>query len=447
MALLDRRQFIAAASASSLAALLGGPVAFAGSGAVRTGTRAGTPLRILILGGTGFLGPHTIDAAKARGHSVTIFNRGRREKFVGARDGVEKLYGNRDPDKSAGVKFVDGKEVDDETTPKGLAELEGKTFDAVIDNSGYYPRHVKASAALLAPRVKQYVFISTLSVYASNERPGEDEAAPLGTIADPTIESMGAQSENYGPLKALCEQAAEAAMPGRVTNVRPGYIVGPLDTTDRFTYWPVRIDRGGEFICPGSAKDQVMFIDVRDLAEWLITLVENKTMGVMNATGPATKFTNGDLVAACQKVASKPGTPVWIPYDALTHLGCPPGMLPIMLPSEGELAGFHTRSVAKAVAAGLKFRPAEQTCKDLIEWWPKAVELRAKVGKEQIEQAEKEGRPAPRLPDPSRLRAGLPAEREAEILAEWKKMPTGGGAGGGAGGGGEPAKEEPKKGS
>ncbi len=430
-----------AASASSLAAIVGGPAALAGAGAGLNRVRpVGAPLKILILGGTGFLGPHTIDAAKARGHSVTIFNRGRREKFVGARDGIEKVYGNRNPDKYAGVKFVDGKEVDDETTPKGLAELQGKTFDAVIDNSGYYPRHVRASATLLAPHVKQYVFISTLSVYESNARPGEDEKAPLGTISDPTVESMGAQSENYGPLKALCEQAAEAAMPGRVSNVRPGYIVGPLDTTDRFTYWPVRIDRGGEFICPGAASDQVMFIDVRDLAEWLITLVENKTVGVMNATGPEKKYTNGELVAACQKVSGKPGTPVWIPYDALTQLGCQPGMLPIMLPSTGELAGFHTRSVAKAVAAGLKFRSAEQTCKDLIEWWPKAVELRTKVNKEQIEQAEKEGRPAPRMPDPSRLRAGLPPEREAEILAEWRKMPAGGGGGGGDGGKVEPAK-------
>src|SRR4051812_19409719 len=199
-------------------------------------------LRLLILGGTGFIGPWMAELAVSRGHHVTLFNRGQRERHGGATDGTEKLYGNRDPKLHALSKVVDGKEVDDETSPKGLVELEGKKWDAVIDNSGYVPRIVKASAELLAPNVGQYLFISTLSVYADNSRPGLDETNKLATLDDPTSENL---QQDYGALKALCEQPAERALPGRVTIVRPGYIVGPRDLTDRFTYWPIRTSRGG----------------------------------------------------------------------------------------------------------------------------------------------------------------------------------------------------------
>lgn len=432
-----RREFLvgagALASGSVLAALAGGARIAQAAGLALKAAGPAKPLNILILGGTGFIGPHTIDVAKARGHSVTLFNRGRREKLVGARDGVEKLYGNRDPDKHAGAKVVDGKEVDDETTPKGLEELKGRTFDAVIDNSGFFPRHVKASAALLAPNVGQYVFVSTVSVYKSNTTPNADETDEIGTIEDPTVETMGAQSENYGPLKALCEKAVEEALPGRATIVRPGYIVGPGDTSDRFTYWPVRASRGGEILCPGERTDPVQFIDARDLAAWLVLLVERRTFGVMNATGPASRYTAGELLDACVAAAGKMEPPApaltqtWVPYDALAELGCQPGVLPIILPSSGELAGFHSRSIKRALDAGLTFRSPEQTCRDLLAWWPEAVALRTRVGKEQAEQAEKEGRPIPKLPDPARLRAGISPEREAEILSAWKKSPKSGG--------------------
>ena len=194
---------------------------------------AGTPKRILILGGTGFLGPATIEAALARGHRVTLFNRGKTRPDLFP--GVARLQGDRDPKKG-----------------EGLQALATGTWDAVIDNSGYYPRIVGASATLLAPRVKQYVYISSISAYREPNPVNGTEEAPLATMPDPTLESMGKQFEYYGALKALCEQAAEKALPGRATVVRPGYIVGPDDPTGRFTYWPVRFSRGGEVAVPGA---------------------------------------------------------------------------------------------------------------------------------------------------------------------------------------------------
>jgi 2'-hydroxyisoflavone reductase len=383
--------------------------------------KAAATLSILILGGTGFLGPAVIDAAQARGHKVTIFNRGRREKYVGTRDNIEKLYGNRDPEKHADEEKNEG--------PKGLEELKGKKFDAVVDTSGYVPRIVKASAELLAPNVGQYLFISTLSVYATNDAKNADESDPVGVMTDPTVESMGASSENYGPLKALCEQAAEAAMPGRVTNLRPGYIVGPGDPTDRFTYWPVRVSRGGEVLVPGTPDDAVQIIDVRDLAEFAVHCLETKAVGVMNACGPKDTLTNGHVLAACvsassgvrkEKRAAEP-TLTYVPYAWLAQNDVPLGTLPILLPPDGETAGFHTRANAKAVKAGLKFRTVDDTCAALIAWWPKAVELRTKVLKQQTEDNAKAGKPAPRMPaEPDALRAGIPQSAETEILTKWK---------------------------
>lgn len=420
-----RRGFVQTVAGAAVVATVAGSSIASLSTSVDDAPKAGPAsksLKILILGGTGFLGPAVVESAKARGHTLTLFNRGRTEKRIGMIDGVEKLYGNRDPK----LHSVDG----DDTSPLGLAQIEekikaGQTWDAVVDTSGYFPRIVKASAELLSKAASQYVFISTISVYASNDKPNSDETAPTGNIADPTVESMGAQSENYGPLKALCEKAAEAAMPGKTLNIRPGFIVGPGDPTDRFTYWPVRVAKGGEVLSPSSENDPVQFIDVRDLAEWIVHCIENRTVGTMNATGPHSGNTNpytiGKLLAACKATSKSDATFTWIPLDFIEKQGIVPGAdFPIWVPAEGQTSGFHRVNIDRAVKSGLTFRSAEVTCRDTLAWWPKEVERRDRVGKQMADDAAKAGRPAPKLPNPANLRAGLPAERESAALAAWK---------------------------
>jgi 2'-hydroxyisoflavone reductase len=352
-----RRGFLKSSLAASAAFAAAGGLSPALAGNYRPRREA---KRILILGGTAFVGPALIEAAKAKGHSVTIFNRGRTEKRLQTHvDGVERLYGNRDPEKHS--------DDNDPESPKGLTQLEGKDWDAVIDTSGYFPRIVKASAELLAPKVKQYLFISTLSVYADNKEANQDESAPLGTMADPTVENMGRNFENYGPLKALCEKAAEDAMPGRVANVRPGFIVGRGDPTNRWTYWPLRISQGGEVVVPGEPRDPMMLIDVRDLAEWCIHLVETNTNGAFNATGPQQPITMADMVEACKQGTKSEAKFTWIENGFLEKL--PEQLNYPTYVNPKEAPGFHTRKVDRAAAAGLKFRPVSDTAADALAWW------------------------------------------------------------------------------
>src|SRR5262245_7950792 len=335
-----RREFVATMALASL----GLACKTKSDGEAGGAPEAAAKKRILILGGTGFLGPKTVEAALARGHDVTIFNRGKREKTLPfPYKNVEHLYGNRDPLLPADdERGPDGKLLRPDATPKGLEQLQGKSWDAVIDNSGYYPRMVKASAELLAPNAKQYIFISTISAYASNKTVGADETAPLATIADPTVETMGANFENYGALKALCEKAAEAAFPGHAAIVRPGYIVGPGDPTDRFTYWPVRLARGGEVLAPGTPDDPVEWIDVRDLAGWLVKLVEDGTSGTFNAIGPDKPARWGDVLGACVAASNSDASLTWIPTDWLDKNGQGgEDGFPIWVPPTGKFAGFH----------------------------------------------------------------------------------------------------------
>src|SRR5580658_3335758 len=287
-----RRAFIVG-SAAALGAAAARPAISYGYDAP---AKPATSLRILILGGTGFLGPACTESALARGHKLTQFNSGRTEELRHAAGrpsavpaGVEQLYGNRDPNKTAADRKNEGKPgaPPDPASPKGLSELVGKKWDAVIDTSGYFPRMVKASAELLAPNIKQYLFISTISVYKDLSKPNFDETAPLNTLADPTTEEMGQDFGNYGGGKALCEKAAEQAMPGRVTNLRPGFMVGPRDTSGRYLYWPVRAAMGGVMIVPGDPIDPIQLIDVRDVADWIVHCLEQKIVGVYNVTGPA----------------------------------------------------------------------------------------------------------------------------------------------------------------
>jgi 2'-hydroxyisoflavone reductase len=379
--------------------------------------------KILILGGTGFIGPRTIEAALARGHEVTIFNRGKREKLLPLAFEVEHLYGNRDPQLPADDdRGPDGKLLHPYSSPKGLEQLVGRTWDVVIDNSGFFPRMVKASADLLASqKVGHYIFISSISAHdeASIPPDGATEDVKLATLADPTVETMGKEFENYGGLKVLCEKAVEAAFPGRATIVRPGFIVGPGDPTDRFTYWPVRISRGGEVLAPGTPADPLQWIDVRDLAPWLVTLAEKSTVGAFNAVGPTPPARWGEVLQTCVDQAGKRAELVWVPADWLEKNSKPEDAFPIWIAPTGKYAGFHRWNNARALSAGLTLRPLADTVTALLAWYPTEIERRVKVTKELAETMKASGRPPP--PDPNVLRAGPSPEREKQLLAQWKK--------------------------
>ncbi len=335
------------------------------------------PLSILILGGTAFLGPAIVEEALRRGHSVTLFNRGKTNADLFPE--VEKIRGDRDPEKGEGL---DGLKTD-------------MTWDVCIDNSGYIPRHVRASAELLAPRVGQYVFVSSVSVYPDDGTKNVTEDMPVATIEDETVEKVDAIT--YGPLKALCEQAAEAALPGRALNVRPGLIVGPRDRTDRFTYWPVRVRRGGEMLCPNSPQDLLQVIDVRDLGNWMLDMCEQNVAGVYNLVGPEGRMNFGELLGTCKEVSGSDAEFTWVSADFIEQNEIAPwAELPCWLPSDGEYAGWGTTSNAKALAAGLSFRPLADTVRDTLDWFDTLPEERR-----------------------AKMRSGIAAEREAELLAKW----------------------------
>jgi 2'-hydroxyisoflavone reductase len=362
-----RRQFIGATLAGSLIAALGLPA-----------RAARAPMKLLILGGTGFLGPHIVEAAVARGHAMTLFNRGKTNP--GLFPDLEKLHGDRKDDMSA---------------------LQGRTWDAVIDTSGYVPADVERAAETLGKNVSHYVFISTTSVYAVLDRPGLDETAPVGKVADPNTTEV--TNETYGPLKALCEQAAEAAFPGRATSIRPGLLVGPGDPTDRFTYWPARLARGGEVLAPNSGHDPTQFIDARDLAAFVVTAIEDAAFGIYNADSQAGALTMGGVLEACRKHAPEGTTLTWAPTGFLEkHNVAPWADLPIWLPATGANAGFGRVSTAKAKAAGLTYRPLEATVADTLEWFGTLPEDRR-----------------------AQLRAGLPPDREVAVLAAWHALKAG----------------------
>lgn len=369
-----RREFLA----SSAAVLAAAPFLPGALAAADSAVQASKPLRILILGGTGFLGPACTESAIARGHSVTQFNSGRteeRRRAVGrpsvVPSGVEQLYGNRDPNKTADDRRNEGKAdaPKDPNSPKGLSQLEGKKWDAVIDTSGYFPRMVKASAQLLAPNVRQYVFISTISVYKSESVPSAEESAPLATLDDPATEEMGKDYANYGGGKALCEKAAEAAMPGRVINLRPGYMVGPRDTSGRFIYWPVRASLGGTMAVPGSPADPIQLIDVRDVADWIVHCIENRIVGIYNVTGPDKELSMRGMVEGVRKGVGSEVSFTWIDNHFLETHSISQDKFPLYAPPAGENAGFHRRSIASALARGLKFRPLSETAKATLDWY------------------------------------------------------------------------------
>ncbi|HEX8282080.1 MAG TPA: NAD-dependent epimerase/dehydratase family protein [Pyrinomonadaceae bacterium] len=342
-------------------------------------------MKLLVLGGTKFLGRHLVELALAGGHEVTMFTRGQLnpELFPEA----EHLRGDRDG---------------------GLDALKGRRWDAVVDTSGFLPRVVRDSASLLADAAEHYTFVSSISAYSDVSVPGADENYPTGTITEeelreaealPQSEAIRAPffGERYGALKALCEHAAEEAMPGRVLNVRAGLIVGPHDYSDRFTYWPRRVSEGGDVLAPGDPARPVQFIDVRDLAAWLLLAAERRMTGTFNATGPDYALTFGRFLEECKAATGGDARFVWADEKFLLEAGVQPWMeLPLWLDSSDEInLYFQAVSVEKAVAAGLNFRPLAETVRDTLAW-----DL---------------ARPA----DTER-RAGLARERESEVLAAWR---------------------------
>lgn len=316
-------------------------------------------MKLLVLGGTVFLGRHVVAEALAAGHDVTTFTRGRTnpDLFPDA----EQLHGDRDGD---------------------LAALRGRTWDGVVDTSGYVPRIVRQSGELLLDAVGRYVFVSSISAYADLGRP-YDERAPTGELDDPSSEDIGL---HYGPLKAACERVLDELYGERTTPVRSGLIAGPYDPTDRFTYWPVRIAEGGDVLAPGTPDHPVQFIDARDLSRWLIELAAEGPAGPINATGPATPLTMGELLDRMIAAIGSDCRLRWIDSEALASEGVEPWTeLPLWLPGP-EYAGLPQANIARALAAGLNLRPVEQTAVDTLEWARTAGEQRETLRREREEE-------------------------------------------------------------
>jgi len=326
-------------------------------------------LRILVLGGTRFLGRHFVQAALAARHTLTLFHRG--TSNPGLFPEVEHVLGDRDG---------------------GLGALAGRTWDVVLDPSGYFPRVVSASARSLAGATARYLFVSSISVYAEPLAVGLDEGAPVATLADPTVETI--TGETYGGLKARCEQVVRDVFGDRATVVRPGLIVGPHDTTDRFPYWPRRLARGGDVLAPGRPDAPTQFVDARDLAAWMLGLFERDVPGTYNATGPASPLTLGECLTRIAAAVGGGARLTWVPEAFLREQGVQPWLeVPLWL-HEADQA-MDRVSIARARAAGLAFRPLEDTARDTLAW------------------------DRTRPPDARAASPALRPEREAEVLAAW----------------------------
>lgn len=397
----DRRTFLKLSAAASGALALNGTVAStigaspshpAAPRDLATprapASRAPTPLDILILGGTGFTGPEQVEYALSRGHKVTLFNRNRtRPDFFKGK--VDQLIGDLGGDVSA---------------------LAGKKFDVVLDNPTTFPFWVRNAAQHLKGNVGHYIFISTISVYPDNSVPNADEGAPTTPMpagVDPYTTVREHATQYYGALKTFAEQEVARHYGQTHTVVRPGLIVGPLDRSDRFTYWPARIDRGGEVLAPGTPDDPAQYIDSRDLAEFMVRLAENKVYGTFNATGPARPTTMAETLYGIKAVTTAGASFTWVPADFLAGQGVRGWRhMPIWLPPKGETAGFLRRNCAKALAEGLTFRPLAVTAKDTLDWHKTRSEAELKA-----------------MADGAV--AGISAQKEGEVLAAWKSSRKG----------------------
>jgi 2'-hydroxyisoflavone reductase len=330
--------------------------------------------KLLLLGGTGFLGPAIVETALAHGHEVTLFHRGKTHPELFPN--VEKIHGDRN---------------------ESLDALKGRSWDVVYDTSGYFPKQVVRAAEALKGHVGQYVFVSSVSVYHHPSKNGVDEKGPVGTTNEPDADKI--TETNYGPLKALCEDAARAAFGDDATIVRPGLIVGPGDPTDRFTYWPVRLERGGETLAPGDGKDPAQIIDVRDLGAWLVTVAEGHITGTFNTAGPKGTMTMAAMLDAIKRGVGGTSTFTWVSPEFLEEQKVSAWMdMPVWVPSSDEDAGISRAKCDKAIAKGLTFRPVEDTARDTLAYWKTLPEARR-----------------------AKPRAGLPVDKEAAVLEAWHK--------------------------
>jgi 2'-hydroxyisoflavone reductase len=387
---ISRRGFLKASAAVGGAVGLGAIPNLGIAGTLVTGEpsgpveRARKPLNILILGGTGFTGPEQVEYAIKRGHSVTLINRNKtRPDFFKGR--VEPLIGDMNGDMSA---------------------LKGKKFDVVIDNPTTLPAWVRNVAQYMKGNTDHYIFISTISVYPDNSVPDADETAGLTPlppeVTDPYAVAPTDAGKYYGALKSFSEKEVEKQYPGKNTIIRPGLIVGPLDRTDRFTYWPYRIDKGGEVLAPGTPNDPVQFIDARDIAEWTIRMAETRTLGTYNATGPNPPMTMGQMLNGIKAALNSNATFTWVPAEFLAKQKIRPWRdMTVWIPPVGETAGFMRRNISKAVSKGLTYRPLAVTARETLEW--------NKTRPAEQLQALAEGKVG-----------GISAEREKQVLDAWK---------------------------
>lgn len=377
-----RRDFVRTAASGVLGAGLIGDDVFGVERATkieRSIAQAQESLRILILGGTGFTGPFQIEYALARGHQVTVFNRGRTQPTVNAQllEQVEQLVGDRDND---------------------IEALKGGEWDAVIDNSSSVPRWTRQTAELLKATAAVYLFTSSLSVHSDNSKIGINEDDPVIKLEDPTVEEV--TGATYGGLKALCEEETRRAFPDGAIIVRPGLIVGPGDRSDRWTYWPLRIARGGEVMAPGTPDDPTQHIDARDLAEFDIHLIEQRKVGTYSAVGPLSPLSMAELLYGIRAVVSNEISFTWVDADFLDeHEVQAWSEMTSWVPPRGEMAGFNRFDISRAVGAGLEFRPLATTAKDTLDWWQTLPEERT-----------------------ASPRAGLAPDKEQRVLAAWHAL-------------------------
>lgn len=372
---LSRRTFLASSATLGGALTLGLPTlveALQPHASALPDRRQSAPLKILILGGTGFIGPNQVQYALDRGHAVTLFNRGVTNSTLFPN--VPRLVGDRN-------------------LPDGHKALESGAWDVVIDNPTANPKWVRDAGRALRGRTRHYIFVSTISVF-SDTSGVLDENGPL--LAPVDIDAPF-DAKVYGQNKVRSEVEARTQFGDNLTIVRPGLIVGPGDLSDRFSYWPVRIDRGGEVLAPGTPNDPVQYVDARDLSEWIIRLAESRTLGTFNATGPKSPTTIAEMLYGIKAVTTSDARFTWIPADFLgANQVRAWSDMPVWVPPVGRTAGFARVNCSKAYASGLTFRPLAETALATLTWY--------------------RGRPAA---EQEKARAGLTADREVAVLAAW----------------------------